>query len=123
MDGRQRRRFKGTQLHVKIGYGNNKKTRFMMPDGFLKFRVSNVQELELLLMHNKKYAAGEQPSPHPSPLRVLCALHRLPLSLSLSLSLYSCSCIRHAHDQNAKCTRSAHARAILLLSTPCVFGA
>eukprot|EP00802_Teleaulax_amphioxeia_P017820 Tamp_17987.p2 GENE.Tamp_17987~~Tamp_17987.p2 ORF type:complete len:139 (+),score=36.48 Tamp_17987:354-770(+) len=57
MDGRQRRRFKGTQLHVKIGYGNNKKTRFMMPDGFLKFRVSNVQELELLLMHNKKYAA------------------------------------------------------------------
>ena len=59
MDGRQRRRFKGTQLHVKVGYGNNKKTRFMMPDGFLKFRVSNVKELELLLMHNKKYAAGE----------------------------------------------------------------
>jgi large subunit ribosomal protein L32e len=57
MDGRQRRRFKGTQLHVKVGYGNNKKTRFMMPDGFLKFRVSNVKELELLLMHNKKYAA------------------------------------------------------------------
>jgi hypothetical protein len=59
MDGRFRRHFKGTPLHVKIGYGSNTKTRFLMPDGFLKFRVSNVKELELLLMHNKKYAAGE----------------------------------------------------------------
>ena len=59
MDGRFRRHFKGTPKHVKIGYGSNKKTRFLMPDGFLKFRVSNVAELELLLMHNKKYAAGE----------------------------------------------------------------
>jgi hypothetical protein len=58
MDGRFRRHFKGTPLHVKIGYGSNKKTRFLMPDGFLKFRVSNVSELELLLMHNQKYAAG-----------------------------------------------------------------
>ncbi|EKX51234.1 large subunit ribosomal protein L32e, cytoplasmic [Guillardia theta CCMP2712] len=57
MDGRFRRHFKGTPKHVKIGYGSNKKTRFLMPDGFLKFRVSNVAELELLLMHNKKYAA------------------------------------------------------------------
>lgn len=57
MDGRFRRHFKGTPLHVKIGYGSNAKTRFLMPDGFLKFRVSNVAELELLLMHNQKYAA------------------------------------------------------------------
>ena len=42
---------------VKVGYGSNAKTRFLMPDGFLKFRVSNVAELELLLMHNQKYAA------------------------------------------------------------------
>jgi len=59
MDGRFRRHFKGTPLHVKVGYGSNTKTRFLMPDGFLKFRVSNVKELELLLMHNQKYAAGE----------------------------------------------------------------
>lgn len=59
MDGRFRRHFKGTPKHVKIGYGSNTKTRFLMPDGFYKFRVSNVKELELLLMHNKKYAAGE----------------------------------------------------------------
>jgi large subunit ribosomal protein L32e len=71
MDGRQRRRFKGTPLHVKVGYRNNKKTRYLMPDGFLKFRVANVKELELLLMHNKKYAAGVCPGPFlfrgPSP--------------------------------------------------------
>jgi len=61
MDGRSRRNFKGTPVHVKIGYGSNTKTRFLMPDGFLKFRVSNVKELELLLMHNKKYCAGQLP--------------------------------------------------------------
>ena len=36
MDGRFRRHFKGTPAHVKIGYGSNTKTRFLMPDGFLK---------------------------------------------------------------------------------------
>ena len=61
MDGRFRRHFKGTPKHVKIGYGSNSKTRFLMPDGFFKFRVSNVKEVELLLMHNKKYAAGKFP--------------------------------------------------------------
>jgi large subunit ribosomal protein L32e len=41
----------------KIGYGSNKKTRNLLPNGFLKFRVYNVEDLNLLLMHNKKYAA------------------------------------------------------------------
>lgn len=41
----------------KIGYGSNKKTRHLMPNGFKKFLVSNTRELELLLMHNKTYAA------------------------------------------------------------------
>lgn len=40
-----------------IGYRSNVKTRHLMPDGFLKFRVNNVNELNLLLMHNGKYAA------------------------------------------------------------------
>jgi large subunit ribosomal protein L32e len=40
-----------------IGYGSNKKTRHLMPNGYLKFTVSNVAELELLMMHNSKYAA------------------------------------------------------------------
>lgn len=40
-----------------IGYGSNKKTRHMLPNGYYKFVVNNVKEVELLLMHNRKYAA------------------------------------------------------------------
>jgi hypothetical protein len=40
-----------------IGYGSAKKTRHVLPSGFIKFRVSNPRELQLLLMHNRKYAA------------------------------------------------------------------
>jgi len=57
IDNRVRRRFKGQLPMPKIGYGSNKKTRHLMPGGFKKFLVSNVRELELLLMHNKTYAA------------------------------------------------------------------
>ena len=73
IDNRVRRRFKG-QLPMpkvchstppaitysrteKIGYGSNKKTRHVLPNGLKKFVVNNVRELELLLMHNKSYAA------------------------------------------------------------------
>ena len=52
-----RAKFNGTVLMPNIGYGSNKKTRHLLPSGFLKFTVSNVQELELLMMHNKQYAA------------------------------------------------------------------
>jgi len=57
IDSCVRRRFKGSLLMPKIGYGTNAKHRHVLPSGFLKFRVNNVQELELLLMHNRKYAA------------------------------------------------------------------
>jgi ribosomal protein L32E len=42
---------------LQIGYGNNKKTRHMMPSGHKAFLVNNVRDLDLLLMHNKTYAA------------------------------------------------------------------
>lgn len=51
------RRFKGQTTMPSIGFGSNRKTRHMMPNGLRKFLVNNVNELDLLLMHNKTYAA------------------------------------------------------------------
>ena len=57
IDGTYRRRFKGHGYMVSIGFGSNKKTRHMLPNGFFKFSVTSEQDIELLLMHNGKYAA------------------------------------------------------------------
>lgn len=57
IDSKIRRRFKGTAPMPSIGYGSNKKTRFVCPDGFKRFVINNVKELEVLMMHNRKYAA------------------------------------------------------------------
>ncbi|ORX74168.1 ribosomal protein L32e [Linderina pennispora] len=57
IDSRTRRRFKGTRPHPKIGYGSNQKTRFLLPDGFRKYTVQNLKDLEGLVMLNRTYAA------------------------------------------------------------------
>jgi len=57
IDSRMRRRFKGNRPEVKIGYGTKAADRFVLRNGFKKFTVNNVSELELLLMHNRTYAA------------------------------------------------------------------
>lgn len=55
IDGRMRRRFKGTPAHVKIGYGTDKKTRHLLPNGFLKYRVFNAADVDMLLMNNRTH--------------------------------------------------------------------
>lgn len=57
IDNRVRRRFKGQYLMPNVGYGSNKKTRHMLSNGLRKFVVSNVKELEVLLMANRSYSA------------------------------------------------------------------
>ena len=62
IDSRFRRRFKGCGVNeVKIGYGSDRLTRNLLPNGFYKFVVSNVDDLDLLLMHNRKYCAEVRP--------------------------------------------------------------
>lgn len=57
IDSRVRRKFKGVTLMPNIGYGTDKKTRHYLPNGFKKFVVHNVKELEVLMMHNRTYCA------------------------------------------------------------------
>ncbi|KAI5071707.1 hypothetical protein GOP47_0013958 [Adiantum capillus-veneris] len=40
-----------------IGHGSNKKTRHVLPNRFTKFLVHNSAELDLLMMHNRKFCA------------------------------------------------------------------
>jgi len=57
IDGRVRRRFKGAIPMPSIGYGSDKQTRNVHPNGFKSVVINNVSELEMLLMHNRTYAA------------------------------------------------------------------
>eukprot|EP01084_Bolivina_argentea_P153320 267353_1 len=57
IDSRVRRRFKGNIVHANIGFGTNNKHKHTLPNGFKKFRVNNVEDIDVLLMHNRVYAA------------------------------------------------------------------
>ncbi|CDO94396.1 unnamed protein product [Kluyveromyces dobzhanskii CBS 2104] len=57
IDSVVRRRFRGNISEPTIGYGSNKKTKFMGPDGRKVVLVSNIKDLSPLLMHTKTFAA------------------------------------------------------------------
>jgi len=55
IDSKFRRRFRGYPDIVNCGYGNNKLTRHLLPNGFKKFLITKVADLELLLMNNRTF--------------------------------------------------------------------
>lgn len=57
IDSRVRRKFKGSIPHPSAGYGSDKITRNVHPHGFKSVVINNVAELEMLMMHNRTYAA------------------------------------------------------------------
>ncbi|EPY34149.1 large subunit ribosomal protein L32e [Strigomonas culicis] len=38
------------------GYGSDRKTKYLTPSGFRGFPISNVEDLHMLVMQNRKYA-------------------------------------------------------------------
>lgn len=57
IDSRVRRRFKSNTRTVKIGFGTQASHRHILPCGFKKFTVHNVEDLKPLLIQNREYAA------------------------------------------------------------------
>jgi large subunit ribosomal protein L32e len=56
IDSPVRRRYKGQKAMPNKGYGSDRRTKYVHPDGFKHFIVYNVQDLHMLLMQNRKYA-------------------------------------------------------------------
>lgn len=57
IDSPIRRRFKGQKAMPNKGYGSDRTTKFVHPDGFKHFMINSPQDLHMLIMQNRKYAA------------------------------------------------------------------
>ena len=55
IDNPVRRQYKGNKPLVKIGYGNKKELKHVLPNGFKKFLIRSPADIELLLMNNRTY--------------------------------------------------------------------
>ncbi|KAI9774763.1 MAG: 60S ribosomal protein L32 [Geoglossum umbratile] len=93
IDNRVRRRFKGQIAMPSIGYGTNRKTRHLMPSGHKAFLVHNVNDVDLLLMHNKTFAAEYFP---PPPFITFMGSTLSPLGTNVVTELNSQNRISHA---------------------------
>ena len=56
IDSKVRQHVKGATLTPRIGYGSAKATKHVCPDGFRKFLIRNPNELNMLIMQNKRYS-------------------------------------------------------------------
>ena len=41
----------------KVGYGSDNTTKFFLPNGYKKFVVHNIKDLDVLLMNNRTFCA------------------------------------------------------------------
>lgn len=57
IDSPVRLQYRGNIVQPNVGYGSNKKTRYLMPSGHKAFLVKNLKDLDVLLMHTRSYAA------------------------------------------------------------------
>jgi large subunit ribosomal protein L32e len=56
IDSRNRRKYRGTPTHPGSGFGSDKETKYMLPNGFKPYLVHNERDLEPLFTQNTKYA-------------------------------------------------------------------
>merc|ERR1719386_617409 len=57
IDSAVRRKFKGRTLIPNIGYRSERKTRYMLTNGFKKVVINNIGDLETLFMQNRTFEA------------------------------------------------------------------
>jgi large subunit ribosomal protein L32e len=57
IDSRFRRKYRGTPSHPSPGFGSDRATKFMLPNGFKPYLVHNEKDLDALFTQNGTYAA------------------------------------------------------------------